>query len=252
MSLLSPSQLVLAATGLPPEGSDTCDERHTGLGCAVCGVGLVTGEAVDALALPPSFTNHSSLAHPGQSWRCGACTAVMTRSVFQMGASSVLVSREGIFPIARKEHRSWAFLTPPEPPFIVAVQNAQQQHVIWRSPVTLSKDLILVRVGEQIVKIRRPLLLQACEEAKLIQSVKKEKGRPIKDGIDNPLVGDWKLQSSSGGQLKNFVYKLLNEQIVTSSQIPALLSLNAGEAWALGAALYDHPVKPNSIASTII
>lgn len=252
MMQLSATELVLAATGLKPEGSDVCDERHTGMSCAVCGVSLRAGDPVDDLVLPPSFTNHNALAHPGNPWRCGACTAVMTRSIFQMGASSVLICRDGIFPIMKKEHRAWALQTPPDTPFALCVQNAKQQHVVWRTPVTLSKEQILIRVGEQVVRLRRSLLLKAADEARYLAQLKSEKGRPVKDAIESPFVADWKFQSSDGGRLKRFVYKLLEQEQITTDNISSLLQLNAGEAWALGAFLHEKPIAPESITPSIL
>lgn len=249
--IISPSRLVVDATGLPFEGADVCDERHIGQHCAVCGDALVTGEPVDPLDLPASFTNHSALALPGGDWRCGACNVVMTRSVFQMAASTVLISREGIYPIVRKEHRAWAFLTPPAGPFAISIQNAKQQHVIWRAPVSLSSENIMIRVGEQVVRVRQRMLLAARDEAILLNGLNRSQGRPIKDGIENPFVNDWKMQSPQGGRFKLWLCKMIEAEEVKSDQIKTLLSLNGAEAWALTAALYGDPQKPESIASTI-
>lgn len=249
--LISPSQLAIEAAGLLPEGADICDGRHVGQCCAVCGVALVPGDPVDALSLPASFTNQSSLAYPGGKWRCGACTAVMTRSVFQMGASTVLVSRDGIFPIVRKEHRAWAFMTPPSGPFAIAIQNAQQQHVLWRAPVSLSPELIMLRVGEQVMKIRHSILMAARGEAIAIDELNRSKGRPVKGGVENPFVNDWKLQSATGGRFKQWLLKMIEEGVVSQGQFPSLFQLNGAEAWALTAVLSDTVTKPDSIAANI-
>lgn len=246
---ISPCALAIKALGLRPEGTLTCTEEHATESCAVCGAKLVTGEPIDTLALPPSFTNQSSLADSGGKWRCGACTAVMVRSVFQMGMSTILITGDGVFPIVRKEHRSWLFLTPPEPPFAIAIQNAQQQHVLWRAPVSLSKDLLMIRVGERLVRIRRPHLLAARDAAQHLHSIRKTAGRPVKDGVENPFINEWKMLSQSGGQLKGWAMKLIQDQEkpLPAEHMSRLLSLNAGEAWALTAALFEHPVKPDAL-----
>jgi CRISPR type IV-associated protein Csf1 len=249
--IISPSLLAIAGAGLAPDGTEVCDERHLGQRCAVCGATLQPGDPVDNLNLPPSFTNHTSLAIPGGAWRCGACTTIMTRGVFQMGASTVLISAGGIFPIVRKEHRAWAFLTPPEPPFAIAIQNAKQQHVIWRAPVTLSKDLIFVRVGEQLMRIRHPLLMSARGEALALDVLNRSRGRPVKGAAENPFVNDWRLQSATGGRFKGWLWNLLKEASVSREDIKALTQLNGAEAWALTAALHDHPEQPESISPSI-
>lgn len=248
----SACELILAATGLAPEGSDICDERHLGQDCSVCGAPLVLGQPVDALDLPNTFTNHSALAHPGGKWRCGACTVVMSRVDFQRSASSVLITQDGIYPMMQKAHRAWALQTPPETAFALCIQNAKQQHIVWRTPLTINAQQTLVRIGDQVIRIRREVLRQAAAQAGLLASLKSEKGRPIKNGIESPFEGDLKLQSGRGGMLKPFVYKLLEQGVVKPEDIDALLKAGAGEAWALDAYMYEEPVEPESIAHKII
>lgn len=247
---ISPSVLAVNAAGLTPEGTAVCDEP--GHCCGVCGIQLQVGEVVDDMRLPATFTNHSSLAYPSEKWRCSACTAIMTRSAFQMGVSTVLITQDDIYPMMRKEHRAWFFLTPPKPPFALAIQNAKQQHTVWRAPVTLNTDQIVMRVGEQVLRIRRPLLLKAAEQAKKINALRVAVGRPSKEALQNPFVNDWKFQSSTGGQLKQWVFKMLADNIISPQDIDALLSLNGAEAWALTPVLHDAPVKPESIKSNIL
>lgn len=247
--MISPSRLMVTACSLPLEGTLVVSEAMTHEHCAVCGDQLRLGEPVDVLDLPASFTNQAALAQPGGDWRCGACTSVMTRPVFQMAASTVLFSADGVFPIVKKEHRAWAFMTPPEGPFAICIQNAKQQHVVWRAPVSLSKENILVRVGEQVLRIRHRVLMEARTEAIALDSVKRKQGRPTKDGIENPFFVDWKLQSAASGEFKTWLPTLLATHQIARSDIPAILSLNGAEAWALGAVLHDTPVKPDPLAN---
>lgn len=250
--IISPSALAIKALGLSAEGTMDCPEETQ---CAVCGAKIAVGERIDDLALPPSFTNHATLAHPGGKYRCGACTAVMTRKEFQMGLSTALVSAAGYFPIIRKENRAWAFLTPPEPPFAICIQNAQQQHTVWRAPVSLSKDLLLVRVGEQVVRLRRRYLVAAREtalmlndkRAEMLAAEKRQRGRPLGADPESPFLNDWKLQSAVGGRLKGWVPPLLKHGYVTPEDLLPIEQLNGGEAWALTAVLHLNPVQPEPI-----
>ncbi len=247
MSLITASQLTVRAAGMSPVGTLKASAEHAGHRCAVCGAALVPGEPIDRLDLPRTFTNHYALAIPKGDWRCGACNAIMGNADFQMGASTILVCDEGVFPIVRKEHRAWAFLTPPKPPFVIAVQNAKQQHVIWRSPVTLSKDLLMVRLGEQIFRLRRQKLLACIDVAKRLDEARVTPGRPVKDAIENPFVNDWKFQSSDSGKLKGWVWKLLAEEKIDPGDFAELTSLNGGEAWALTAFLSATATRPDPL-----
>lgn len=221
--------------------------------CAVCGSTIETGELCDELTLPSSFTNHSALAHPSNKYRCGACTAVMSRGEFQMGLSTAVFSEDGYFPIMKGEHRAWVLLNPPEPPFAICIQNARMQHVVWRAPVSLSKDLILIRVGERVIRIRQKFLLAAREAAVLLNTRRaelepKRAGRPTSSKLESPFVNEWKFQSASGGAWKEWVLKMLKEGRLTHAEIEPLTVLNGGEAWALNAVLHDAPVKPYPVS----
>lgn len=246
-AFISPSVLVCQGAGLQSEGAHVCDARHVNERCAVCGRPFEQGDVIDELVLPPTFTNHSSLANPSGAWRCGACTAVMMRREFQTSASTVLITREGLFPISRKEHRTWLFLTPPDPPFAIAIQNAKNQHTVWRAPITLSRDQMLLRVGEQVLRVRRPHLLAAANEARMLNALRVTVGRPSKETVQTPFVNDWKMQSSKGGMLKAWVWKILHEERIARDAISHLLTLNGAEAWALTAVLHDAPVAPDPI-----
>ncbi len=254
-SIISPSLLAIKALGIEPEGTEVAKDDCE---CAVCGTAIRSGEVVDNLRLPESFTNRAALANPSGRFRCGACTAVMTRKEFQMGLSTAIFGADGYFPIMKKESRAWAFMNPPQPPFSICIQNAQQQHVVWRAPVTLSRDLLLVRVGEQVVRIRREKLMaarlvaislnekrQAPEQTNSAGS-KRQRGRPETLSLESPFISDWKLQSAEGGRIKWWVEKLSTNGLVDQSDLDLLFSLNGGEVWALSAVLAD-PVQPESI-----
>lgn len=255
--IISPSAIAIDALGIQPEGTMICN-AEAGQRCAVCGVTLRTGEPIDTLRLPDSFTNHASLAIPGGEYRCGACTAVMTRGPnFMMALATCVASRDdGYLPMMKKEHRAWAFLTPPKPPFIMAVQNAQQQHTVWRAPVSLSRDLFFVRIGEQVVSIRREKLAAAREAAIGVdaairaagEGAKAGRGRPAKtDSVENPFYSDWKYQDATGGQLKPYVLEAIKQQLIALPDLDALTCLTGGEIWALTAVLHLTPVRPESV-----
>lgn len=252
--IISPSLIAIRALKLEPVGTMTCD-AEAGERCAVCGDTLRKGDPIDFLDLPPSFTNHSSLAIPGGEYRCGACTTVMTNSAnFQMGLSTCIASAsDGYFPIMKKEHRAWAFLTPPEPPFIIAIQNAQQQHTIWRAPVSISRDILMVRLGEQVLRLRRQKLIAAREAAMRLDaainaaaSSKTGRGRPAKspESIESPFYSDWKGQDARGGQFKRAAAAQIEAGAISDADINALTTLNSGEVWALTAVLHLSPARP--------
>ena len=259
MTIISPSAIALQALNLAPQG-DHVAHKEDSIRCAMCGTFVNPGETYSFLMLKESFTNQLAMAIPGGTHVCGACHVVMNTGAFQMSLATAVVSASGYFPIMKKENRAWAFLDPPEPPFFITVQNAQQQHVVWRAPVSLSKDLILVRVGEQILRLRRPQLIKARDivfrlneyRRNAARTGNKEKKTP--DFAESPLVAEWKYQSVDGGTVKAWYSNsnpekpgLLEIGAVTLAEHAHLMSLNAGEVWALQAVLHYKPVKPDCL-----
>ena len=253
MMPVSPSAVVTHALGLASSGEDVCGAEQLGECCAVCGIPLVAGEPIDRLVLASSFTNHNDLADPAGRWRCGDCTTVMTESEFQMSLATVCVSARGAVRIMTKQSRAWAFLEPPEPPFVIAIQNAKQQHVLWRAPVNYTREILLVRLGERIFRLRRRALVaarDACfalEEARArgIPGWKPEK----KDEVDSPFFTDWKGKGAVTGQLKPWYWSLHTSGAVPAALHDILVGLSAHEAWALAAVLHRDPQPAQFIQS---
>ena len=257
VNLISPSSLAVSALGLAPSGSKISDGSEK-LSCAMCGVRIGKGMKYDLLELSPSFTNQLSMAIPGGAHICGDCKTVLANGEFLQAFATVLISKDGVFSVMRKENRAAAFLEPPEPPFCISIQNAQQQHMIWRTPVSLSRDLILIRVGEQILRLRRQKLVQAREivfrlddlrQNIAISGQSKVAKRAVQEYAESPFVSDagtWKYTSTKVG-VKNFWYSKLEEAgVVTEAEQNLLSSLNPGEAWALQAVLHRFPALPEA------
>ena len=260
MTVISPSAIALQALNLAPKGDRVAREEDV-IRCAMCGTLVQPGEVFSLLKLKESFTNQLEMAIPGGKHVCGACHVVMNTGAFQMSLATCVVSASGFFPVMKKENRAWAFLEPPEPPFFITVQNAQQQHIVWRAPVSLSKDLILVRVGEQVLRLRRPHLIKARDivfrldeyRRNAAQTGKKAKKAP--EFAESPFVADWKYQSTEGGAVKYWYSNtnpdapgLVESGVVTPDEHALLMSLNAGEAWALQAVLHYKPAKPDCLS----
>lgn len=256
--MISPSSLAVAALGLQCQVALIAGENSR-IRCAMCGVTVTTGAPYDDLVLTDSFTNKLDMAIAGGKHVCGDCHAVMRSPDFQMSWATALVCRNGIYPVMRKENRAWAFLTPPEPPFYISIQTAKSQHVAWRAPVTMDANMIMVRVGEQIFRLRRPLLMQAREiglriddfRAKVLASDgKQKKEAKINEAAESPIVSDWKMQSTGGGIQKSWYRTLVSEGVVTANEHRVISTLNPGETWALQAVLHRSPIKPDPITIT--
>jgi CRISPR type IV-associated protein Csf1 len=72
---------------------------------------------------------------------------------------------DGVLPFRKWGDIAKALENPAEPPFVAAYATANNQHMAWRAPVSLSRDIFYVRVGLRDLRVRRPFTLRAVEAA---------------------------------------------------------------------------------------
>ena len=74
-----------------------------------------------------------------------------------LNTQHVCITREHVLPMRQLAHKKWILLHPPEPPFVILQSDAPLAHMLWRTPVTISKDLWYVRVGKRQLIVRMPV-----------------------------------------------------------------------------------------------
>lgn len=157
------SVVILQALGQDPDGVPAKEEGA----CALCGLRINPGEFCAPLALGPAFMDDLSLAARGSQIVCGHCGPLLT-------AKGLMTTGYGAFsPAGHAPFRKWADIArlltdPPEPPFVMTYATSNNQHMAWRSPVNLSRDLFYVRVGLRDLKIRRKVLLAAVDTCRIL------------------------------------------------------------------------------------
>ena len=157
--IVSPSQVLCDAAGIAPEGGPA---ESAGV-CTLCGTPHEKGDCVSPFEMKDSFTNWSALAAPGSQWVCGYCQATLAAT--RMKAFQCLVaSREGVFRALANNEIAHVLLNPPPPPFIVHIgMVGKSSHVTWRTPVSMSRDVLFVRDGELSLKINMPRVLRGIQ-----------------------------------------------------------------------------------------
>jgi CRISPR type IV-associated protein Csf1 len=93
---------------------------------------------------------------------CGWC-AVLTGKDGLLQSARGVFSAAGVTPFGAWLAIKAALLEPPEPPFVALYATKNNQHMAWRAPISFSRDLFYVRVGEDSLLIRRPVLNQALD-----------------------------------------------------------------------------------------
>lgn len=155
--LPSSSQLAAEALGLAPLGTPWRGPEGSVL-CALEARPLRSGELVMPWKPGPNFMDdRDTVASPLVN---GYAAALCAKSVM-LKSQRMVFTREGAYSLATDAARAWFYLTPPEPPFVAVLADSMLQHLIWRTPVTHSRNWLIVRLGQRILHIRRPRLIAA-------------------------------------------------------------------------------------------
>ncbi len=225
------SQVIVRALGLQPDGAPA---QAPGI-CAFCAAPIAAGDLATAFSVGPSFMDDLSLAGRGSKMTCGCCSVLLGAEALKTTGYGAFSEEDGALPF-----RKWADITaalthPPRPPFVMVRATANNQHMAWRAPVNLSRDLFYVRVGLRNLKIRRPMLLEAVEAS---QRIARAVGiEPTAKSLAHPfgaLSPDLKVD----GTPDHATLRLRGEQIRSlelshPSDMATIRNLTLGETWAL-------------------
>jgi CRISPR type IV-associated protein Csf1 len=259
MTNLFPSQIIVESlrdhAGIDisiPVAGKTENDTH----CAACGVALPSGSQAARLKFGRSFTDWQYLvgetAHGGEVQVCRHCASLFSLPFLrlQATASAAIYSPKGAWIMTKDEERIAFLNSPPEPPFVAYIATTMGQHVAWRAPVTMDRDLLRIAVARDVITINRPLLFQAvkvCEGvmAKISQDILDEasvtgqeggkgRGRPkTADVPKHPFEFlDRDMDAPSHGKIRDD-YRRRMVSLGLHSEIRLLESLGEGELWGL-------------------
>jgi CRISPR type IV-associated protein Csf1 len=245
---ISPSAVYRAAAKLTPTGNDIVpSDTH----CVMCAAKLAAGTKANRLifkgkdiTFDDAFNNKLDLRAMTGSHVCGDCSVLWSKDWMQKYSKSFACS-EGVFSLAKNEDIAALALNPPSPPFVAIFSTKQQQHMIWRTPVSYSKDYFFVRVDGDVLSINRPKLLAAWETYRRIEQIMAEvkpegKARNLKPPA---AMFDRELASSRMGMVRADVEELL-KQTGNAALIAQLHALSAGEWWVLNALRFINAAQP--------
>jgi CRISPR type IV-associated protein Csf1 len=235
MDMLSPSKLVCEALSIAPVGSMSA---RVDTQCGMCGGSILKNEPVTELKFPTSFTLHGELYDSSLSHRCGHCSAIYETGPFLLDLATGIYNRDGFHAVAKKVNRGWAFIDPPEPPFVFSIQVNRNQHMLWRTPVCYSRDLISFRLGEKVFHARRQAIVEARDISIKLKEIyidslpEKEKKSGAK--VQSPLgFSDLKASKIKSGGLLRWANELIEKGLAAEEDYAPLYALNHAEAWAL-------------------
>jgi len=224
--LPSSSQLFRRAAGIAPQGKPATKQCT----CAMCAAKLQPGDPANPLAndtFGESFNNKLDIHHAGDVL-CGDCAALW-RPEFLMKYSKTFATHDGVYKLASNEDIQAFILTPPAPPFVAIYNTRKQQHMIWRTPLCLSSDMLIVRLDDEILHIDRKRVIRAVEAWQ--RTLARMKALGFK-GM--PAYPERTLASRSTGSIRQDVAERISADSETGAQdIATLKSLRVGEWWAM-------------------
>lgn len=235
-----PSDLALEALQVSPEGIPYGGDATA---CSHCGKPIQHGDLHTPVSVGQFFSDTRDLA-AFTGIVCGGC-AVLRRKKAMNGLSYAVLTKDGIFPIAKDAHKAWLFLDPPEPPLIAVHTSATMQHLVWRTPVSLSKDLISLRRGGDLFTIRPPMIKAAITAAKALQE--RRLASEPKAILSPYAVVDRKLRDANHGKLSPKAVEAM-----TQEERNLFYALTPGEVWALTHLLTKTPPTPEKPAPIVI
>lgn len=242
---MRPSQLLIETLGRSPNSPNIASKA--GL-CALCGHPYASGDPVAPFYPGKSFSDFPNMLGSGNTI-CGWCSACLGPEFLKTYTKTV-VSPEGFFQCASYNEIAYWMLNPPEPPFMMFMGDQRSQHLVWRTPVNLGRELFFFRLGEKVLSARPAMMKVALESARVLSAALTQnrqingKGRPA--AIKSPFLSSSpEYKNASGGLLSHYVYELAEKDEALLRHIDNLNSLTAGENWAMQALIYAaNPQKP--------
>lgn len=235
-------------------------DTQPGDACSACGHHFLPGERGHNNPAHGSLTFNDAYSLAGDASKpiCSACETVM-QGTFVAAYRNGVACADGIYAFSKNVDRTWFLLNPPEPPFIMAADMANSQHLFWRTPVGLSREVFPVRVGTHVGMIRRAVLqraheigaeaLRAAQQHAQQDDAAKKRGRPKKEGAIasmHPFVRlDRDLQASKHGELKADVMSFIASGLAPR-EMNLLAELNAVELWALANVANTKPADAHT------
>jgi CRISPR type IV-associated protein Csf1 len=211
--------------------------------CAMCGGHLLPGELFVPITqdtFGESFNNKLDVK-VDSAVICGDCDVLWVKEFLQNYSKSY-ASVDGVFKFASNEDVQAFLLTPPKPPFVAIFSTRQQQHMIWRTPVSYSAEVAFVRVDDEVVKINVARALEGARAWQLAERRMKELGLK-----GPPAILDRSLGAPDMGTVRRDVTLAMKKDGGANAQVvDTLNALGMGEWWALCALRYVKLDEPAS------
>ena len=227
LKLVSPSALYAVAAKVKPITSAVATvDSH----CVMCAANVCAGDDTNIVTrdtFSDAFNNKLDVRAPNGRYLCGHCMALWHKDFLQR-YSKTYATRDGVYKFASNDDVMAFLSNPPAPPFVVFASTTQQQHLVWRTPVNYSREVIRLRLGDQVLTIRRKVLEQATADwARLCELMREAK---LKGSM--PATMERNLDHARIGSVRNDV-QAAAKAAGEDALLCRMTALSFGEWWAL-------------------
>ncbi|HEU0198312.1 MAG TPA: type IV CRISPR-associated protein Csf1 [Nevskiaceae bacterium] len=153
--------------------------------CIMCGTALPAGTPAASHELYQKitgreFNNGFDLRNRGGTHVCGYCAVMLERGdEWTKNLKASYVTRDGVFGFGSVTGCASLFLNPPEPPFAVALGTRQKQHILWFTPVSLSREFYSIRVDESMLEVCQQRFLAGLAAYRRLEAAMAQIPSPI-------------------------------------------------------------------------
>lgn len=208
--------------------------------CMACGSPIPEGTPCNTWEIQTTFNDIPHLKNRNTGLVCQDCSVtvigqskpkgIMNKLILQ---KHVVYSREGTRVIGKRAAFAHCLLNPPNPPFVMTYGTAKQQHLVWKAPVSYSKEYFFIQYGNTTWPIRRQVIINAKLIIEQLRDLMVENDMKV-DKSKTPMFVNtsFDLSSENFGQFRDDVLNLAfkNEQVHLC--IKTLKQLKFGELWA--------------------
>ena len=225
------SELLCRQAGLVPEGFPSKKQTT----CVFCGDAIAVGDRCSRFRPGQTFMNGPDLCarDSARDVLCGYCIHLTNKALMQK-TQHAFITRDHILPFHKLTYKKWLLLHPPEPPFVVLQSDAKLAHMVWRTPVTISKDLWYVRLGKRQLIVRMPLVRAALDCFASVADRFASAQPQTKKGAAPPrLLSPF---AAIGYELDDLDYWRIRSDVrpyLNSNDFELIHKLRPGEYWAL-------------------
>ena len=232
--MMTTSEFARVALGVPRVGSPLAVPA----GCMFCGRWITAGEIADAFRPSKNFMDSASLVNRAQPGTlCGDCAALVTKTVM-MVTQNCLITADGIFSLASSAAKKHLLVYPPTPPFALCFSDTTLQHLIWRTPLSFSHEVIYLRISSRLFTMNLPRVREVHE---LCQALQRRAGFAA---ISSPLLSlDYHWRSLTSACLHPEI-----EAAAHPAELRRFCQLSPGDWWGLGILLMQAvPTSPTRV-----